>query len=173
MLYLKNLPFQLPESKPSIAEVPLPLTASMAGSAGKSREPAPSPHAHTHAHAHSHAHAHAQSSQYAGHPGLAAPAFLSSPSLFSIKSEPSAAAGYEGYGSHAGSNGPYHSQQHYLHALQVSFSNLNICANLARKKYHNSWVIKRWLSSGNSILSKKPPSQRSEVPNAPTKCAQK
>ncbi|XP_039765436.1 transcription factor GATA-5-like isoform X3 [Pararge aegeria] len=102
------------DSKPSIAEVPLPLTAAMAGSAGaKGREPAPSPHAHAHPHAH------AQCAQYAGHGGLAlpaAPAFLSNPSLFSIKSEPSAPPGYDGYAH--GAAGPHHAQQHYLHALQ-------------------------------------------------------
>ncbi|XP_069354222.1 transcription factor GATA-5-like isoform X5 [Maniola hyperantus] len=113
------------DSKPSIAEVPLPLTASMAGAASKAREPAPSPHAHAHphTHAHTHAHAHAQGAQYGGPAGLAAPAFLSNPSLFSIKSEPSAPAGYEGYGSHSASSAPYHSQQHYLHALQYGLGN--------------------------------------------------
>ncbi|XP_050355437.1 GATA-binding factor 5-A-like isoform X4 [Nymphalis io] len=116
------------ESKPSIAEVPLPLTATMSGhaSAGKcAREavgPAPSPHAHAHAHALAHAHGHAQNSQYPlGIPS--APAFLSNPSVFNIKSEPNAATSYEGYGSHTSSNGPYHSQQHYLHALQYGLSN--------------------------------------------------
>ncbi|CAK1541371.1 unnamed protein product [Leptosia nina] len=108
------------DSKSSISEVPLPLTASMShGSKPRPETSGPSsssPHTHTHAHAHSHSHA--QPPQYP----LASTAFLSSPSLFNIKSEPNAPPGYDGYASHT-SNGPYHSQQHYLHALQYGLSN--------------------------------------------------
>ncbi|KAF9795859.1 hypothetical protein SFRURICE_006962 [Spodoptera frugiperda] len=118
----------LDDSKQSLPEVPLPLTQSMAShGASKPREhatPETSPHAHAaHAHAlgHSQAHAHAQAQPghaHAQYPlGLPAAPFLSNPSLFNIKSEPSNANGYESYPSHSGPH--YHSQQHYLHALQV------------------------------------------------------
>lgn len=124
------------ESKPNVPEA-LPLTAGSAGSAGSAggaglaggagrprseASSTPGAHAHAHAHAHSHAHAHAHGhAQAHAHGqqyglGVPAPAFLSNPSLFNIKSEPSAAGSYEGY-AHAAA--PYHSQQHYLHALQV------------------------------------------------------
>lgn len=109
--------FLFTDSKPSVAEVPLPLTSSMSshGATPKLREHTDaSPHAHSHAHGHAHGHAPAQHAQYPL--GLASPPFLSNPSLFNIKSEPSAANGYDGY-SHASQH--YHSQQHYLHALQV------------------------------------------------------
>ncbi|CAH2069186.1 unnamed protein product, partial [Iphiclides podalirius] len=116
------------ESKPSVAEVALPLSAA-SSSAGRARSEAggtPGPHAHAHAHSHAHAHAHAHSHAHAHgqaqqYPlGVPAPAFLSNPSLFNIKSEPSAAPPYEGY-AHAAA--PYHSQQHYLHALQYGLGN--------------------------------------------------
>ncbi|XP_028157377.1 GATA-binding factor A-like isoform X2 [Ostrinia furnacalis] len=97
----------LDDSKPSIAEVPLPLTSSMShGAAGKLRE---------------HEAAHAHGAQHAQYPlALSSPPFLSNPSLFNIKSEPSAPAAYDGY-AHSGPH--YHSQQHYLHALQYGLSN--------------------------------------------------
>ncbi|CAK1600477.1 unnamed protein product [Parnassius mnemosyne] len=71
--------------------------------------------AHTHAQAQAQAHAHTQAAgqQYALG---AAPAFLSSPALFNIKSEPSAP--YDAY-AHAA---PY-PQHHYLHALQYGLGN--------------------------------------------------
>ncbi|XP_035430461.1 GATA-binding factor A isoform X1 [Spodoptera frugiperda] len=122
----------LDDSKQSLPEVPLPLTQSMSShGASKPREhatPETSPHAHAaHAHAlgHSQAHAHAQAQPghaHAQYPlGLPAAPFLSNPSLFNIKSEPSNANGYESYPSHSGPH--YHSQQHYLHALQYGLSN--------------------------------------------------
>ncbi|XP_075979607.1 transcription factor GATA-3-like isoform X3 [Anticarsia gemmatalis] len=113
------------DSKQSVGEMPLPLTQSMSsqGAGPKAREDA-SPHAHTHAHAahtHAHAHTHTQGS-HAQYPlGLPAAPFLSNPSLFNIKSEPSAANGYDSYSAHSG--GHYHSQQHYLHALQYGLGN--------------------------------------------------
>ncbi|XP_022819752.1 GATA-binding factor A-like isoform X3 [Spodoptera litura] len=120
------------DSKQSLPEVPLPLTQSMSShGASKPREhatPETSPHAHAaHAHAlgHSQAHAHAQAQPghaHAQYPlGLPAAPFLSNPSLFNIKSEPSNANGYESYPTHSGPH--YHSQQHYLHALQYGLSN--------------------------------------------------
>ncbi|CAB3220040.1 unnamed protein product [Arctia plantaginis] len=116
----------LEDSKQSVGEMPLPLplTQSMSSHSQSTSKPQ-SPPAHIHAHAqHAHAHAHAQGAgahaQYAlGLP--AAPAFLSNPSLFNIKSEPSTANGYESYSAHSG--GHYHSQQHYLHALQYGLGN--------------------------------------------------
>ena len=120
------------DSKQSLPEVPLPLTQSMSShGASKSREhvtPDTSPHGHGHGHALGHAqaqnHAHAQAGHHAHaqYPlGLPAAPFLSNPSLFNIKSEPSNAAGYDSYPAHSGPH--YHSQQHYLHALQVSSVN--------------------------------------------------
>ncbi|CAD0252086.1 unnamed protein product [Spodoptera exigua] len=121
------------DSKQSLPEVPLPLTQSMSShGASKAREshatPETSPHGHAaHAHAlgHSQAHAHAQTQPghaHAQYPlGLPAAPFLSNPSLFNIKSEPSNANGYESYPTHSGPH--YHSQQHYLHALQYGLSN--------------------------------------------------
>ncbi|XP_063634183.1 GATA-binding factor A-like isoform X2 [Cydia splendana] len=107
------------ESKPSVSEVPLPLTASMSshGSLSKARAEAHSSETSPHAHSHSQGHGHTQ------YPlGLpAAPGFLSNPSIFNIKSEPNAPNGYDGYATHSGSH--YHSQQHYLHALQYGLGN--------------------------------------------------
>ncbi|XP_063545699.1 GATA-binding factor A-like isoform X1 [Cydia strobilella] len=107
------------ESKPSVSEVPLPLTASMAshGSLSKARAEAHSSETSPHAHSHSQGHGHTQ------YPlGLpAAPGFLSNPSIFNIKSEPNAPNSYDGYATHSGSH--YHSQQHYLHALQYGLGN--------------------------------------------------
>ncbi|XP_045542295.1 transcription factor GATA-4 [Papilio machaon] len=120
------------ESKPNVPEA-LPLTAGSAsgaagaGGVGRPRSEAsstPGAHAHAHAHTHSHAHAHGHAQAHAHGQqyglGVPAPAFLSNPSLFNIKSEPSAAGSYEGY-AHAAA--PYHSQQHYLHALQYGLGN--------------------------------------------------
>lgn len=106
--------------------MPLPLAQSLGGhGAGKAREahatPDTSPHGHAHAQHAQHAHAHAQPGHaaHAQYPlGLPAAPFLSNPSLFNIKSEPSNANGYESYPPHSGPH--YHSQQHYLHALQVN-----------------------------------------------------
>ncbi|XP_072935494.1 uncharacterized protein [Epargyreus clarus] len=94
------------ESKPSIAEVPLPLTSGM-GQAGK-REAAGG--------------AAAGGAAYGAGPSAPGATFLANPALFNIKSEPSAAAGYEGYAQHSAA-APYHSHQHYLHALQYGLSN--------------------------------------------------
>lgn len=96
--------------------------------------PVSSPHAHApHASHASHAHAahagHAQHAPHAQHtphssqtqyalPLASSPALFPNASLFNIKSEPSSAGGYDGYPPH--SSGHYHSQQHYLHALQVN-----------------------------------------------------
>ncbi|KAI8430445.1 hypothetical protein MSG28_000720 [Choristoneura fumiferana] len=105
------------ESKPSVSEVPLPLTASMSshGAVTKPRTESHASETSPHAHAHSQSHAHAQ------YPlGLPTTPFLSNPSLFNIKSEPNAPNSYEGY-AHTG--GHYHSQQHYLHALQYGLGN--------------------------------------------------
>ncbi|XP_026726595.1 GATA-binding factor A isoform X1 [Trichoplusia ni] len=117
------------DSKQSLPEVPLPLAQSLGGhGAGKAREahatPDTSPHGHAHAQHAQHAHAHAQSGHaaHAQYPlGLPAAPFLSNPSLFNIKSEPSNANGYESYPPHSGPH--YHSQQHYLHALQYGLGN--------------------------------------------------
>lgn len=113
--------------------MPLPLTQSMSSHSShgpKSRDlgtPDTSPHAHAHAaHALGHApqqHAHAPqgSHAHAQYPlGLGGAPFLSNPSLFNIKSEPASgnAASYDTYPPHSAPH--YHSQQHYLHALQVS-----------------------------------------------------
>ncbi|KPI99154.1 hypothetical protein RR46_02371 [Papilio xuthus] len=117
------------ESKPNVPEA-LPLTAGSASGAGSVGRPrsetssTPGAHTHVHAHAHSHAHAHGHAQTHAHGQqyglGVPTPAFLSNPSLFNIKSEPSAAGSYEGY-AHAAA--PYHSQQHYLHALQYGLGN--------------------------------------------------
>lgn len=119
--------------------LPLPLTQSISSHSQSTSKPqSPPSHlqahaqpAHAHVHAHAHAHAHAQAAQGA-HAQYAlglptAPAFLSNPSLFNIKSEPSTANGYESYTAHSG--GHYHSQQHYLHALQVSVMQICNCIN--------------------------------------------
>ncbi|KAM3957113.1 GATA-binding factor A [Aphomia sociella] len=89
----------LEDSKPGVAEVPLPLGSSLS----------------------------AEGAQCA--PATAATLY-SSPALFNIKSEPSAAAAaaaaaaYDGYAPHAHAPAHYHhSQHHYLHALQYGLSN--------------------------------------------------
>ncbi|XP_037300540.1 GATA-binding factor A isoform X4 [Manduca sexta] len=116
------------DSKSSMSDVALPLTPSMSthGAQKHAREslatPESSPHAHAHAHTHAHANTHANThAQHQQYP-LALPAapFLSNPSLFNIKSEPSAANGYD-YPPHSASH--YHSQQHYLHSLQYGVGN--------------------------------------------------
>ncbi|KAJ0181509.1 hypothetical protein K1T71_003594 [Dendrolimus kikuchii] len=115
------------DSKSSLPEVPLPLTPSISSHKLTRTEmhatPESSPHAHGHAHSHAHGHGHAQGHAHGQYPlGLAAaPSYLSNPSLFNIKSEPSAPGAYDGYPSHSG--GHYHSQSHYLHALQYGLGN--------------------------------------------------
>ncbi|XP_060810393.1 GATA-binding factor A-like isoform X1 [Amyelois transitella] len=112
------------ESKPSITEVPLPLTSmsshSTHGHSAKHRAdalphahatPDSSPLAHNSHHSHSQQQAvQGQHGQYGLPVGATSPLFPN-PSLFNIKSEPSPAAGYD-YNQH-------YQQQHYLHALQV------------------------------------------------------
>ncbi|XP_041974135.1 GATA-binding factor A-like isoform X1 [Aricia agestis] len=97
------------DSKSSMSEVPLPLTAAMVGhAAGKGAREA----AHAGGGAGGAGGGHGQAQYPLGLGG--APAFLSNPSLFninSIKSEPAPAAAYEGYAAPA----PY---PQYLHALQ-------------------------------------------------------
>ncbi|XP_050684706.1 GATA-binding factor A-like isoform X2 [Leptidea sinapis] len=124
------------ENKANIAEVPLPLTAAMAAHAhpnSKTRAESAgassvSPHPHPHgSQVHGHGHGHGPAPQYPlAIPSSTAPAFLSTPSLFNIKSEPSPGGGYDAYSSHAahGSHAGYHSQQHYLHALQYGLGNV-------------------------------------------------
>lgn len=86
------------DSKSSLSEVAMPLTPSLSHHSGASAS----------------AGRQARSPAQAHEPALP---FLHNPALFNIKSEPSHAAPYDHYSSHAPH---YHSQQHYLHALQVS-----------------------------------------------------
>ncbi|XP_052750118.1 GATA-binding factor A-like isoform X3 [Galleria mellonella] len=121
------------DSKPGMSEVPLPLTSSMSSHSAQAKqarehgtpEPAHAQLAAQHAQHPQHPQ-HPQHAQHAQHaqyplPLASSPALFPNPSLFNIKSEPSAAGGYEGYASHAPAH--YHSQQHYLHALQYGLSN--------------------------------------------------
>ncbi|XP_047506986.1 GATA-binding factor A-like isoform X2 [Pieris napi] len=104
------------DSKSSISEVPLPLTASL------------SPHTHGHTSKQANGEQSGQSGQgvqgvQGGQYGLASTAFLSSPSLFNIKSEPAAAYDPPGYPPTGNPPHHYHSHHHYLHALQYGLSN--------------------------------------------------
>ncbi|CAH3864977.1 GATA-binding factor A-like isoform X1 [Pieris brassicae] len=104
------------DSKSSISEVPLPLTASL------------SPHTHGHTSKQASGEQSGQSGQgvqgvQGGQYGLASTAFLSSPSLFNIKSEPAAAYDPPGYPPTGNPPHHYHSHHHYLHALQYGLSN--------------------------------------------------
>lgn len=138
--------FFIPESKPNLPEVALPLSTSLTHAKQRESLPTPetSPHGHgghgghgglAHAHgaangAHGHGGQHGHSGAHGhgahgshGQYGLAlgGAGFLSPPALFNIKSEPSAAAGYDSYPpTHATPPQHYHSHQHYLHALQVN-----------------------------------------------------
>ncbi|KAJ8733589.1 hypothetical protein PYW07_014140 [Mythimna separata] len=114
------------DSKQSLPEVPLPLTQSMSSHSGhgaKTREHSAaeaSPHAHA---AHAHAAQQHAGGAHAQYPlALGGAPFLSNPSLFNIKSEPaSGQPGYDAYPPHSAPH--YHSQQHYLHALQYGLGN--------------------------------------------------
>ncbi|XP_049698262.1 GATA-binding factor A isoform X8 [Helicoverpa armigera] len=95
------------DSKQSIPETALPLAQSMGGQ-GKAREAAGAEAA--------------QAQQHAQYPlALGGAPFLSNPALFNIKSEPSNAPAYDAYPAHSAPH--YHSQQHYLHALQYGLGN--------------------------------------------------
>ncbi|XP_037871793.1 GATA-binding factor A isoform X1 [Bombyx mori] len=98
----------------SISEAALPLSVGAAGGAGPAgvHKPDASPQQHHHHHVQGHS-----QGQYPL--GLSSPSFLSSPSLFNIKSEP-APPPYDAYPPPANH---YHSQQHYLHALQYGLGN--------------------------------------------------
>ncbi|PZC76492.1 hypothetical protein B5X24_HaOG204512 [Helicoverpa armigera] len=95
------------DSKQSIPETALPLAQSLGGQ-GKAREAAGAEAA--------------QAQQHAQYPlALGGAPFLSNPALFNIKSEPSNAPAYDAYPAHSAPH--YHSQQHYLHALQYGLGN--------------------------------------------------
>ncbi|XP_059055916.1 GATA-binding factor A-like isoform X2 [Achroia grisella] len=114
------------DSKPGLSEVPLPLTSSMSSHSAQSKHGrehgTPEGAGHHAAAPHHAASPHHAAAHHAQYPlPLSSPALFSNAPLFNIKSEPSAAAAYEGYAPHAA--GHYHSQQHYLHALQYGLSN--------------------------------------------------
>ncbi|XP_026333223.1 GATA-binding factor A-like isoform X2 [Hyposmocoma kahamanoa] len=115
------------ESKPNLPEGALPPSAALAHA--KQREPLPAPDASPHGHGHGHGHGGHHAGAPHGHGGhsqyglaLGGAGFLSPPALFNIKSEPSAASGYDSY-AHATPPQHYHSHQHYLHALQYGLGN--------------------------------------------------
>ncbi|XP_053601504.1 GATA-binding factor A-like isoform X2 [Plodia interpunctella] len=103
------------ESKPSIAEVPLPLT-SLSSHGSHSAKLRTDSHAHatpdTSPLTHNSHHSHSQPQQTQQHSQYGS-ALFPSPSLFNIKSEPSAPYDYNQHYQH----------QHYLHALQYGLSN--------------------------------------------------
>ncbi|XP_053601507.1 GATA-binding factor 5-A-like isoform X5 [Plodia interpunctella] len=104
------------ESKPSIAEVPLPLT-SLSSHGSHSAKLRTDSHAHatpdTSPLTHNSHHSHSQQPQQTQQHSQYGSALFPSPSLFNIKSEPSAPYDYNQHYQH----------QHYLHALQYGLSN--------------------------------------------------
>ncbi|GBP58462.1 GATA-binding factor A [Eumeta japonica] len=111
------------ESKPNVPEEPVPATIVGSGGTRAADTAHAHVHNHTHNHGHGHAHGHALShghGQYALPSALSSTHFLSTPSLFNIKSEPSCGGGYDGYSGAAPAAAPAHysQHQHYFHALQ-------------------------------------------------------